>query len=162
MNLPDNPFISFLIEEGKVKRVDLEKILSSKESSEDLSIEEYLLSSRLLTEDEFRSSLEEFYGVPLVTKEDFPEEPVLVNTLPIQFMKESKFIPARLIDKELTVIMSNPLDFYTIDAIRLATHFEIRVLLGQENEILGAIERSYASGASSMEKIIEDIVRIPE
>jgi general secretion pathway protein E len=162
MNFIENPFISFLIETGKIQRMDLEKIAPLKESSEDFSIEEHLRTSGLLTEDEFRSSLEEFYGAPFATKEDFPEEPVLVNTLPIQFMKESKFIPARLIDKELTVIMSNPLDFYTINAIRLATDFEIRVLLGQENEILGAIERSYGSGVSSMEKIIEDIDSIPE
>jgi len=162
MNLLENPFISFLIETGKIQRMDLEKTLSLKGPLEDLSIEEHLLSSGLLTKNELQSSLEEFYGVPLATKDDFPEEPVLVNTLSIQFMKESKFIPARLVDKELTVIMSNPLDFYTIDAIRLATNFEIQVLLGQENEILGAIEQSYGSGVTSMEKIIEDIDRIPE
>ena len=77
-------------------------------------------------------------------------------------MKESKFIPARLTDKELTVIMGNPLDFYTIDAIRLATNHEIRVLAGRENEILDAIERYYGAGVTSMEKIIEDIDSIPE
>ena len=136
MNLTESPFISFLIETGKLKRVDLERILSSNGSSEDLSIEDHLLSSGLLTEAELRSNLEEFYGAPLATKKDFPEEPVLVNTLSIQFMKESKFIPVRLIDKELTVIMSNPLDFYTIDAIRLATNFDIRILFGSEPQIL--------------------------
>jgi general secretion pathway protein E len=77
-------------------------------------------------------------------------------------MKESKFIPASLNNKELTIIMSNPLDFYTIDAIRLATNFEIRVLLGREKEILEALERSYGSGVTSMERIIEDIDSTPE
>jgi len=78
-------------------------------------------------------------------------------------MKESKIIPARLVDQELTVIMSNPLDFYTLDAIRLATgNHNIRVLAGRENEILWAIEQSYGSGGSSMEKIIEDMESVPE
>jgi len=162
MNIIDTPFISFLIERGKVQSMDLEKILSSHEPSENISIEEHLLSSGLLTENELRSNLEEFFGAPFATKEDYPQEPVLVNNLSIQFMKESKFIPARLIDKELTIIMSNPLDFYTIGAIRLATNCEIRVLAGRESEILGAIEQFYGSGATSMEKIIEDIDRIPE
>ena len=62
-------------------------------------------------------------------------------------MKESKFIPARLTDKELTVIMSNPFDFYTLDAIRLATGHEIRVLYGREEGILWAIEQYYGSGS---------------
>jgi general secretion pathway protein E len=58
--------------------------------------------------------------------------------------------------------MSNPLDFYTIDAIRLATNYEVHVLAGRENEILEAIERSYGVGATSMDKIIEDTETVPE
>jgi general secretion pathway protein E len=156
------PFVSFLVERGKVQRMDLEKIFSSNASAENLSIEEHLLTSGLLTEDEIRSNLEEFYGVPFASKEDYPQELTLVNNLSIQFMKESKFIPARLVDKELTVIMSNPLDFYTIDAIRLATNHDIRVLAGREADVLWAIDQYYGSGVTSMEKIIEDMESIPD
>ena len=153
---------TYLVEKGLIRPEDLEKILPPNQPLDNLPIEERLISSGLLTEEKFRSAIEEFFGVPFATKEDFPQEPVLINTLSIQFMKESKSIPARLVDKELTVIMSNPLDFYTIDAIRLATHCDIRVLAGQETEILGAIERSYGAGVTSMEKIIEDMDSIPE
>ena len=110
-----------------------------------------------MTEEELKSFIEQFYGVPIATLQDFPQEPLLINNLSIQFMKESKFIPARLTDNELTVIMSNPFDFYTLDAIRLATGHEIRVLYGKEEGILLAIEQYYGSGLTSMEKIIEDI-----
>ncbi len=41
--------------------------------------------------------------------------------------------------------MGNPLDFYTLDAIRLATNQDIRVLMGREDEILIAIQRFYGS-----------------
>ena len=153
---------TYLVEKGLIRPEDLEKILPPNQPLDNLPIEERLISSGLLTEEKIRSAIEEFFGVPFATKEDFPQEPVLINTLSIQFMKESKSIPARLVDKELTVIMSNPLDFYTIDAIRLATHCDIRVLAGQETEILGAIERSYGAGVTSMEKIIEDMDSIPE
>jgi len=153
---------NYLVEGGFIQREDLDKILPPNEPLEGLTLEERLINSGLLDEKRFRLALEEFFGVPFATTEDFPKEPVLVNTLTMQFMKESKFIPAHLIEKELTVIMSNPLDFYTIDAIRLATHCDIRVLAGKETEILEAIERSYGAGATSMEKIIEDIDSIPE
>ncbi len=162
MKAIDAPFVSFLIERGKVQRGDLEKILSADASTENLSPEDQLLSSGLLTEVEIRSHLEEFFGVPFAVKGDFPQELVLVNNLSIQFMKESRFIPARLVDKELTVIMSNPLDYYTIDAIRLATNSEIRVLAGRESDILWAIDQYYGSGVTSMEKIIEDMESIPD
>jgi general secretion pathway protein E len=155
-------FLSFLVEKGKVQKVDRDKIVAAQEPSENLSVEEQLVSSGLLTEEEVRSNLEEYFGIPFAAKEDFPQEPVLINHLSVQFMKESKFIPARLNDRELTVIMSNPLDYYAIDAIRLATNREVRVLAGRENEILWAIDQFYGTGSTSMEKIIEDIDGIPE
>jgi general secretion pathway protein E len=162
MNLMETPFISFLIEKGLIHQEDLEKIASSNGAAKDIPIEELLLTSGLLTENKLQSSLKEFYGVPLASKDDFPQEPVLVDHLSIQFMKESKFIPARLMNNELTVVMNNPLDSYTIDAIRLATGCDVRVLYGKEESIHWAIEQHYGSGVTSMEKIIEDMDSIPE
>ena len=158
----ETPFISFLIERGKISKESWEKVLSSIGPIENTPIEECLVSSGILTEEEFRSNLEKFFEVPFAAKDDFPQEPLLINNLSLQFMKESKFIPARLIDKELTVIMSNPLDYYAMDAIRLATGHEVRPLIGKEAEILWAIDQFYGLGVTSMEKIIEDIDSIPQ
>jgi general secretion pathway protein E len=162
MNLMETPFISFLMEKGLIRKEDLEKIASSDGATKDISIEELLLTSGLLPEDKLQSCLQEFYGVPLASKDDFPQEPILVNHLSIQFMKASKFIPGRLMNNELTIVMNNPLDFYTIDAIRLATGYDVQVLYGSGENINWAIEQYYGSGVTSMEKIIEDIDSIPE
>ena len=156
-----SPFVSFLIERGVVQKEDLEKATSN-EPLGNAPIEERLLASGLIPEEVFRSCAEEFYEVPFAAPADWPQTPLLINNLSVQFMKESKFIPARLEDNELTVLMSNPLDFYTIDAIRLATGYNVRVLYGKQEGIQWAIEQYYGSGETSMEKIIEDIDGIPE
>ena len=153
---------SYLVEKGLIQKEDLEKVLSSNQPIESLPLEDFLVHAGLITEEEFRLALEEFFGAPFATPADFPQEPLLINNLSTQFMKESKFIPSRLEDGVLTIIVVNPLDFYTLDAIRLATNHEIRALAGREDEILTAIERFYGSGATSMEKIIEDIESKPE
>jgi general secretion pathway protein E len=151
------------VENGWIQKEDLEKVLSpSQPLGDDLSIEQQIVNAGLISEEQFLKAVEEFFGVPFATGNDFPHEPLLVNHLSIQFMKGSKFIPTRLEDNVLTVIMSNPLDFYTIDAMRLGTNYEIRALAGRENEILEAIERLYGSSGTSMEKIIEDMEGIPE
>ncbi len=162
MKFSETPFILFLIESGKVSKENLENILSSNEAPENISVEDRLVESGLLTEEELRSNLTKFFDTSFANRDDFPQEPLLINNLSVQFMKESKFIPARLFDKDLTVIMSNPLDFYTLDAIRLATGYKIQPLVGKESDILWAIEQYYGSGITSMEKIIEDIDSIPE
>ena len=145
-----------------IQSADVEMAFPSGQPPEDFSLEENFIKPGLLTPQQLRSALEEFFGVPFASEDDFPKEPMLVDQLSVQFMKEARFIPASLENNTLTVIMSNPLDFYTLDAIRVATKYEIRILVGQESEILQAIERSYGSGGSSMEKIIEDIDGIPE
>src|SRR4030043_757521 len=129
----------FFVEKGLIQREDLEKVLPPDQPSRDLSVEEQLIQAGLISPEQFRSLAEEFFGTPFASQSDFSKEPILFDHLSAQFMKESKFIPSRLTDNTLTVIMSNPLDFYTIDAIRLATDFEIRVLAGRENEILEAM-----------------------
>jgi general secretion pathway protein E len=154
--------VSYLIEKGMIRSADVEMAFPSGQPPDDFSLEENFIKPGLLTPQKFRSALEEFFGVPFASEDDFPKEPMLFDQLSVQFMKEAKFIPTALENNTLTVIMSNPSDFYTLDAIRVATNHEIRVLIGQESEILQAIERSYGSGATSMEKIIEDMDRIPE
>ncbi len=149
--------LSFLVEKGLIQKADAERLLPPGETPAPLSLEEHLVQSGVLTMDQYRNVLEEFYGVPMAMEEDYPKEPVLVNHLSFQFMKESKVLPARLEEGELTVIMSNPLDFYTLDAIRLATQYRVRVLAGREAEILEVLERHYGLDETSMGKIIEDM-----
>ncbi len=158
----ENRIINYLIEKGFIKEEDLRNIELQDKSLKNPSLEGIFIQKGLLEEDKFYAALEEFFGVPFAKKEDFPEEPILVNNISIQFMKEFKFIPVRLNNNKLTIIMANPRDFYTVDAIRVATNYEIQVLGGFEKEILEAIEKFYGSGSSSMEKIIEDIESTPE
>ncbi|MBI5968788.1 MAG: type II secretion system ATPase GspE [Deltaproteobacteria bacterium] len=158
----NDQIIPYLIKRGWIQRADLERVFPVGQPLENFSVEEHLLKSGLLPLQKFRAALEEYYGATFAKEDDFPEEPMLFNQLSVQFMKESKFIPAHLENNTLTVIMSDHFDFYTLDAIRLATNYEVRVLLGLESDILKAIERSYGSGVTSMEKIIEDLDRIPE
>jgi len=158
----NDQIIPYLLKRGWIERSDLERVFPMGQPLEDFSVEEHLLKPGLLSLPKFQAALEEFYGTTFAREDDFPEEPMLFDRLSVQFMKESKFIPAHLENNTLTVIMSNPFDFYTLDAIRLATNCEVQVLLGLESDILKAIERSYGSGVTSMEKIIEDINRIPE
>lgn len=162
MNTIDTRMLSFMVEKGLIQKPEAERFQSLGQSPESLSLEEHLIHSGILTQDQYRRAVEEFFGAPFACEEDFPKEPVLINHLSVQFMKESKFIPARLEDNELTIIMSNPLDYYVLDAIRLATDYKIHVLAGKENEILEAVERYYGLGTTSMERIIEDMESLPE
>jgi hypothetical protein len=152
---------SYLVEKGLIQREDLEKILPPGQPPGDCSVEDELIHSGLISEEQFCEAVEEFFGVPFASVTDLPQEPVLINHLTLNFMKESKFVPIRLQGNELTVAMGNPLDYYTIDAIRVSTNYEIKVLYMKEDTVMQALDQYYGAG-TTMEKIIEDMNGIPE
>ena len=100
--------VSYLVEKGMIRREDVEAAFPAGQFPEDFSFEEYLIKPGLLTPQKFQSTLEEFFGAPFASEDDFPKEPMLFDQLSLQFMKEAKFIPAYLENNTLTVIMSNP------------------------------------------------------
>ncbi len=155
-------FLDYMVDRGAIQKAELEETFPQGNLPGDFTVEEHLLKSGLISLDRYRAAAEAFFGTQFAMDSDFPKEPQLYENLSIQFMKESKFIPADEEDNVLKLIMANPFDFYTLDAIRLATKKELRVLIGLESKISDAIERSYGSGGSSMERIIEDIDSIPE
>ncbi len=155
-------FLDYLLNQGFIRREDFEEAFPGGNLPADFSVEENLVKPGFLAPESFPEAVEAFFGVPFAKEDDFPKEPTLYENLSFQFMKEAKFIPARMKDTTLTVIMADPDDYYTLDAIRLATKKHIQVLVGQESRIVEAIERAYGSGGSSMEKIIEDIDSIPD
>ncbi len=87
---------------------------------------------------------------------DYPEKPVVIDSLSVVFMKQSRFVPLNLDGDLMKIAMADPEDFYTIDTLKLACNLAVEVYRGNEEDILAAIERLYGSGSQSMETIIEE------
>jgi general secretion pathway protein E len=156
MNHPS--LVDLLVERGKVNPEDLQKLVPLPTDWGDLK--RRLLD--LIDERDLCRTMSDVLGIPFVTYDQFPKEPLLLNNLSVQFMKESKFIPAQMSEGELTIITHDPLDVYTLDAIRMATGLRVRPLIGTGPEILEGLQQLYGAGETTMERIIEDIDDIPE
>ena len=92
----------------------------------------------------------------LISFKDYPKEPVVVENLSEKMMRESRFVPLEAGQGLLRIAMADPEDFYTIDALRLASGLKIDVCQGKEGDILDAIEKLYGAGSQSLETIIEE------
>jgi len=103
------------------------------------------------------SVISEYLGIPVVRPDDYPAVPVIENTLSYRFMKQCKLVPVSVEDGVLTLSMTDPLDFATLDSVRQATGLQVRPLLGAESEISDVLERLYGSAASTLGRIIEGI-----
>jgi len=152
--------IEMLVEQGKMSEEDANKLRLPNHDWG--TLKRNLVESQIVNERELCQLMSESLGIPFVPFDQFPKEPLLLNNLSIQFMRENVFLPVRMEDGELTVVTHDPLDFYTLDAIRMATGLKVKPLIGTGAEIIEALQLLYGTGDTSMEKIIEDIDNIPE
>ncbi|MDA3896819.1 MAG: type II secretion system ATPase GspE [Desulfobacteraceae bacterium] len=90
---------------------------------------------------------------------EYPAEPIVLENLSVQFMRQSKFIPISLNSRTLKIAAVDPEDFYTIEALQQAYELDVEVVLGNEPDILDAVERLYGVGSQSLETIIEEAGR---
>jgi general secretion pathway protein E len=153
-------FVDLLVEKGRLTKEDVQKLPNS--TADWGSLKRKLLESQLVDERELCELMSEALGIPFVTLDQFPKEPLFLGNLSVQFMKENQFLPVTMNGGELTIITHDPLDFSTFDAIRMATGLRVKPLIGMGTEIMEGLHQLYGGGETSMEKIIEDIDDIPE
>ncbi len=91
-----------------------------------------------------------------LTGTDYPLEPVPLENLSVDFMKQSCFVPIRLEGGRLTVAAGASQETDIEEALRFAYDLEVSVLTGREDDILETIERLYGAGSQSLETIIEE------
>jgi general secretion pathway protein E len=152
--------LDLLVERGKVDRAEVQKLLPSNGGWS--SLKKKLIESHAIDERELCQVMSEVLDIPFVPFDQFPKEPLFLSGLSASFMRQGQFLPVEMSGGQLTVITHDPLDFYTFDAIRMATGLKVKPLIGMETEIAEALQQLYGVGETTMEKIIEDIDNIPE
>lgn len=95
--------------------------------------------------------------IPYLTPDDLPKVPFVIDGISSRFIRESRIIPLELRNNRLKVVMANPDDRTTIDALRVATSADIRVYACDNNAIEEYIARFYGLESQDINRIIEDL-----
>ena len=106
-------------------------------------IGDILVQEGIITEKEFMRALESRLKVQYVDISNIELTEKIVNLLPEEIAKKYNVIPIETTDKLLTIASSDPMNFYALDDIRLATNMEIKVVLSTNSDIQNALSRAY-------------------
>jgi general secretion pathway protein E len=85
--------------------------------------------------------------VPEMDESDFPEDPLPMNLLPLNFMKSFRFLPLNDAGEHVTVAMADPSDLNTREVIREAYGKPIKIFRASEETISQFIYRWYEADA---------------
>ncbi len=89
--------------------------------------------------------------------EDLPKVPIVLEGISSRFIRENRVIPLELKNSILKVLMANPQDKATIDALSVATSAEIMVYTSDAEVLDEYISRFYGQESQNINRIIEDI-----
>lgn len=149
------PLGQLLRDRGLISEEDLNNALALQQERRD-KLGRILIDLGYVAERDVLSLLSEQLKVPIFTGE-YPAVPVESTGLPFRFLRAFCAIPVHVESGVLSLVMADPLDVETQNAVRLRTGHSVRVFIALEGEILEQLDRLYGDEENSNEKLIETL-----
>jgi type IV pilus assembly protein PilB len=143
-----------LVESGAITQEQCDEALAiSKENNKVLGTT--LVELGYIDEKTLYKGLEYLFRTPYIDLSTIVIDKEASMSISESLAKKHNLIPIKKEGKVLTVVMSDPLNFYAIDDVKNATCMEISVAIAPQKDINFAIDRYY--GSEIAEKAFEDL-----
>jgi len=96
-----------------------------------------------ITEEDLYSVLAEIYNVPYVDLDTVSIDSELVKLIPEHISRRYKLVPLKIEGDKIVVGMSNPVNIYALDDVRIITGREVEPALVSETQIEKALDKIY-------------------
>lgn len=130
-----------LVEAGLITEEQLQLVLKEKAQGQRLG--DALLQRGYITEQQLIEVLEVQLGIPHISLYGYPFETNLFSLVSKENATRNLLIPIKKDGDKLFVAMADPMDFFTIDDLRLSTGFQIEAVLATKDDIVRAINKYY-------------------
>jgi type IV pilus assembly protein PilB len=148
-----------LIEKRLLDEETLNKALAIQQKTGE-KLGDILYKMGAITEEELYSALAEIYNVPYVDLDTVSIDSELVKLIPEHISRRYKLIPLRMEGDKIVVGMSNPVNIYALDDVRIITGRDVEPVLVPEKQIEKALDRIYTI-QTGIEQTLLDI-GVPE
>ena len=130
-----------LVESFVITNEQLDYALSNKSRDEKLG--DFLIRENLLTEQQLIEVLEFQLGIPHVSLNQFAIEPELIQLVPKELAKRTNIMPIRKEKNKLMIAMADPMDYFAIEEVRMATGCQIETSIAAKDDLFRTISKYY-------------------
>lgn len=130
-----------LVEAGAITEQQLEFALENKTKDEKLG--DFFIRENLLTEQQLIEVLEIQLGIKHVSISQFVIDPELVQLVPAELAKRSLIMPLTREKNRLLIAMADPMDYFAIEEVRMATGCQIETSIATKDDLRRAISKYY-------------------
>jgi type IV pilus assembly protein PilB len=142
-----------LVESGKITKKQLEYAIDLQKKRGN-KLGKILVEEGIVSEDDIIEILEYQLDIPHIKFDKYFIDSKVVGILPETIARKYNIIPINKTGMLLTVAMSDPLNIFAIDEIKLVSGMDVQPAIASESDIKNAIEYYY--GKQTAEKAIED------
>ena len=149
------PFGQVIKEVANLSDDDLERALQVQRGTRE-PLGQLMVKMGLITERDRARALGRQWGIPFEEINADTLDPEIFNLIPRHLIQRYRALPVAKVGNRLKVAMTNPLDIFTIDQLRLVTGMEVDVVLTMEEDLNNIITNVMSSG----ERLDETIRRV--
>lgn len=131
-----------LIQAGLIDQEMLENALAEQKSKKK-KLGQILIDMGVTDDEQIAKALASQLKIPYVRLSEIQIPKEVISMVPQDMAESYLLIPVKVIEKQLVVAMSNPLDFYVLDDLRFITQMNIFVTIAPQGDIISAINKFY-------------------
>jgi type II secretory ATPase GspE/PulE/Tfp pilus assembly ATPase PilB-like protein len=145
-----------LVKKHCISREQLSEALKGCSQNEAM-LGRYLVDKGMLKEEELLGVISEQFNLAFYPHlKELKISSDAVKAVPAQLVQHHGFMPVSLEGQTLTVAVSNPMDFWLAENIKLNLGFQVKRILSTRREVEKAIQKYYGAVAGTVDKIMED------
>ena len=141
----------YLVDNGKITHRDVERALVARAEMGGL-FGQILIKLGLVSELDLSRAISDLHDIPLLESSDYPEEPVGIPGLSLDFMLSNLVVPVSLDQDRALFSAVVPQDEFLRKALGLALERPVDIHLGLESDILGALQKHSETGEDGIEE----------
>ncbi|MFH1414264.1 MAG: GspE/PulE family protein [Candidatus Omnitrophota bacterium] len=152
--LKDN-IIELLIKSKHLDKNQLDKALEI-QKKRGAPLRKILVEQGLISEETLLSLLSEQLYIPTLHLTKYKFDPDVVNLVPERMVRQYSLIPLSKMGNTLTVAMSDPLNIFALDDVKVLTGCNVDTVLSPEEEILRVIDIQFGGGTQDIQHAIDE------
>ncbi|MHA6251463.1 GspE/PulE family protein [Oceanobacillus sp. CAU 1775] len=142
-----------LVDAGLITEEQLSNTLAEKSAEEKLG--DALLREGYITEQQLIEVLEFQLGIPHINILQYSIEQEVIQLIPRTLAKRHQVLPFQIDGNKLYVAMADPMDYFAIEELRMATGFQIVPGIATKDALYRSITKYYDL-QESIEEVLED------
>lgn len=151
----DEYVLEILQEHGAVPEESLEPA-RQKSEIDHVSVIDHLIRDDILSESDILAVLASHFGMEMVSLVGIELPPEIRDLIPAETARRYRAVPLYKVDDTVTVAISDPLDFDTLDSLRYLLKCNVEGVIATNAEVRVVLDKYYA-GEAAVDAMMDEI-----